>query len=122
MAAGYRIAILIVAIGALVAIRNMNRRKQLLGIAPAFLTQKRFHDDGAKYSANDGSDDSHDGPADLHPKVIAKLEAKANGQHVGDQKKILFEALHDPYLTHSWISANSSDQGHNKKRFQYLLE
>jgi len=27
MAAGYRIAILIVAIGAMVAIRNMNRRK-----------------------------------------------------------------------------------------------
>ena len=101
MAAGYVIAILIVAIGALVAIRNMNRRKQLLGIAPAFLTQKRFYDDGAEHRSNDGSDDCHDGPADLHPKVIAKLEAKANGQHVGDQKKILFEALHDSYLTHS---------------------
>ena len=101
MAAGYVIAILIAAIGALVAIRNMNRRKQLLGIAPAFLAQKRFHDDGAKYSANDGSDDGHDGPANLHAKVIAKLQAKANSQHIGDQKKILFEALHVFYLTHS---------------------
>ena len=101
MAAGYVIAILIVAIGALVAIRNMNRRKQLLGITSAFFTQKRFHDDRAEYRSNNGSDDGHDRPADLHAKVIAKLEAKANGQHVGDQKKILFEALHDPYLTHS---------------------
>ena len=101
MAAGYVIAILIVAIGAMVAIRNMNRRKQLLGITSAFLTQKRFHDDGAEHRSNDGSDDGHDGPANLHPKVIAKLEAKANSQHVGDQKKILFEALHDFYLTHS---------------------
>ena len=101
MAAGYAIAILIVAIGAMVAIRNMNRRKQLLGITSAFHTQKRFHDDGAKHRSNDGSDDGHDGPADLHTKVIAKLEAKANSQHVGDQKKILFEALHDSYLTHS---------------------
>ena len=101
MAAGYVIAILIVAIGAMVVIRNMNRRKQLLGIAPAFLTQKGFHDDGAEHRSNDGSDDGHDGPANLHPKVIAKLQAKANSQHVGDQKKILFEALHDFYLTHS---------------------
>ena len=102
MAAGYVIAILIVAIGAMVAIRNMNRRKQLLGITSAFFTQKRFHDDGAEHRSNNGSDDGHDRPADLHAKVIAKLQAKANGQQVGDQKKIVFGAFHQHYLTHSF--------------------
>ena len=41
---------------------------------------------------------------------------------VDTAKGAFYALVNDPYLTHSWISANSSDQGHNKKRFQYLLE